>query len=403
MNKNYRNNENSNKVFVILIIALSVLQVCHAQDVIVLKDGSTILSKVTEVGKTELKYKKWSNIDGPNYVLSISDILSINYQNGEKEIFSDIQKENKFNNSDHKNSSNTIKTNCKVKPEANNSELINAYNSIISFNKENESKKNANYGLCKFGVTCNSVLSSKDIEVTIERLPKWNFCCQYGIVIKNKKPKTIYVDLGNSFKIESNNTYEVFFDNTKQISVHNESGNRIALGMGSVANALGVDGIVGTLAQGVTLGKKSESSVSTSYSNQRILVIPPFGKCFLSEHKEVGAKKNREYLSHGEQFIIKLRKDIVNRGGSLQFTEYDSPWKQNYIITYSDNETFSTYNIIEFEIYIQQILGTKIMSFWGKTPNQIVSMFNKLFNINAYNIIENCIFSEDIQNPTKLK
>lgn len=107
MNKNYRNNENSNKVFTILIIALSVLQVCHAQDVIVLKDGSTILSKVTEVGKTELKYKKWSNIDGPNYVLSISDILSINYQNGEKEIFSDIQKENKINNSDHENSSNT--------------------------------------------------------------------------------------------------------------------------------------------------------------------------------------------------------------------------------------------------------------------------------------------------------
>lgn len=58
-----------------------------AQDVIVKKDGSTVLSKVTEVGSAEVKYKKWSNQDGPVYTVAVSEILSINYQNGEKETF----------------------------------------------------------------------------------------------------------------------------------------------------------------------------------------------------------------------------------------------------------------------------------------------------------------------------
>lgn len=58
-----------------------------AQDVIVKKDGSTIMSKVTEIGNTEIKYKKFSNQNGPTYSLSISEIMAINYENGEKETF----------------------------------------------------------------------------------------------------------------------------------------------------------------------------------------------------------------------------------------------------------------------------------------------------------------------------
>ena len=60
----------------------------NAQDIIVKKDGSTILSRVTEVGTSEVKYKKWSNKEGPTYVILKSEILSINYENGEKEQYS---------------------------------------------------------------------------------------------------------------------------------------------------------------------------------------------------------------------------------------------------------------------------------------------------------------------------
>ena len=76
----------SKKGFLIACLGFSISG--NAQDVIVKKDGSTILSKVTEVGTSEVKYKKWSNKEGPTYVINISELLSINYENGEKDSFS---------------------------------------------------------------------------------------------------------------------------------------------------------------------------------------------------------------------------------------------------------------------------------------------------------------------------
>lgn len=69
-----------------LIIVLSACCV-KAQDVIVKKDNSTILSKVTKVSQIEIEYKKWSNLDGPIYIVPISEVLRINYENGEYDEF----------------------------------------------------------------------------------------------------------------------------------------------------------------------------------------------------------------------------------------------------------------------------------------------------------------------------
>ncbi len=67
-----------------LLCSMSV----SAQDVIVKKDGSTILSKVLEVGQEEIKYKKFDNLEGPTYSIQKSELQSINYQNGAKDTFS---------------------------------------------------------------------------------------------------------------------------------------------------------------------------------------------------------------------------------------------------------------------------------------------------------------------------
>lgn len=61
--------------------------VSFAQDVIVKKDGTTILSKVEEVSDTQVKYKKYSNLNGPTYSVNVIDLQCINYENGEKETF----------------------------------------------------------------------------------------------------------------------------------------------------------------------------------------------------------------------------------------------------------------------------------------------------------------------------
>lgn len=70
--------------FFIVLFCASLVSM--AQDVIVKIDGSTIQSKVMEINGTEIRYKKWSNQDGPMYSINRSEVNSINYQNGEVEL-----------------------------------------------------------------------------------------------------------------------------------------------------------------------------------------------------------------------------------------------------------------------------------------------------------------------------
>ncbi len=80
-------------VLLFLLCSASV----SAQDVIVKKNGSTILSKVLEVGQEEIKYKKYDNLDGPTYTIQKSELQAINYQNGAKDTFSATSREeNKY-------------------------------------------------------------------------------------------------------------------------------------------------------------------------------------------------------------------------------------------------------------------------------------------------------------------
>lgn len=73
-------------VFLLLLCSASV----SAQDVIVKKDGSTIVCQVVEVSATEITYKKWSEQNGSNYVMDKSLASAINYENGKKENLSEV-------------------------------------------------------------------------------------------------------------------------------------------------------------------------------------------------------------------------------------------------------------------------------------------------------------------------
>lgn len=75
------------KKLLLLIVLFCTSLITIAQDVIVKKDGSIIQSKVMEINGAEIKYRKWSNLEGPIYSINQSEVLSINYQNGEVEMF----------------------------------------------------------------------------------------------------------------------------------------------------------------------------------------------------------------------------------------------------------------------------------------------------------------------------
>lgn len=77
------------KKLLLIVVLFYASLMSMAQDVIVKKDGSTIISKVEEISDMEIKYRKWSNQDGPMYTIRISDVARINFQNGTVESFSE--------------------------------------------------------------------------------------------------------------------------------------------------------------------------------------------------------------------------------------------------------------------------------------------------------------------------
>jgi len=63
-----------------------------AQDIIVLKDGTKIRSKVIEVFQDDIKYKKYENKQGPDYHVDIDIVKKIVYENGYVEDFLNVPK-----------------------------------------------------------------------------------------------------------------------------------------------------------------------------------------------------------------------------------------------------------------------------------------------------------------------
>lgn len=75
----------------LVLLMLLCSSTLYAQDVIVKKDGSTIVCRVVEVNSSEVIYKKWSDLNGSNYVMDRSLVSAINYGNGKKEILSTVE------------------------------------------------------------------------------------------------------------------------------------------------------------------------------------------------------------------------------------------------------------------------------------------------------------------------
>jgi hypothetical protein len=56
-------------------------------DEIIMRNGEIITGKVIELSRVEIKYKRCRNLDGPNIVVNINDVLLIRYSNGDTDNF----------------------------------------------------------------------------------------------------------------------------------------------------------------------------------------------------------------------------------------------------------------------------------------------------------------------------
>ncbi|MBR1834106.1 MAG: hypothetical protein IJ785_01150 [Bacteroidales bacterium] len=90
-------------LFAMVALLLTATGQIVAQDIITLKDGTDIKAKILEITPTELKYKKYNNLEGPTITILKSQVLIVRYENGENEVFNDSQKNT--NNNDIHNSS----------------------------------------------------------------------------------------------------------------------------------------------------------------------------------------------------------------------------------------------------------------------------------------------------------
>lgn len=74
------------RVFITLVLAVMSASSLFAQDLITKTDGTDIKAIVAEVGPKEVRYRDYSNPEGPLYSLPKADVLMIVYENGKKEI-----------------------------------------------------------------------------------------------------------------------------------------------------------------------------------------------------------------------------------------------------------------------------------------------------------------------------
>lgn len=75
-----------NSITLFFIISLFSIKAA-SQDILVMRNGDEIVVKVLEVSPETVKYKKWGNLDGPEYSEYKKNIFMIKFQNGTKDVF----------------------------------------------------------------------------------------------------------------------------------------------------------------------------------------------------------------------------------------------------------------------------------------------------------------------------
>ena len=383
----------------LLLIAVSCAVVVHAQDVIVKKDGSTILSKVLEVNQLDIKYKKFSNQNGPTYTINKLEVTAINYEGGEKDTFEDAAQPAQ---QETEGKQQIIE----AKPAADNAEIISRYNRTYEHGEAIKDKdKKVNEGLCILGVGEKSVLSTEDIEVEFRQEPyglgitnlegsEWfSILNNYFVQLYNKTDHIVYVDLGSTFRVMGDGTSYTYYDNSRT-TISKGTGTGVGVNLGAVAGAAGIGGTLGTLANGVNVGGGNSTTVSKVYEKQQIVAIPPRGRYAIEKYKRVITKKSwsgdkSEIISEGEDMRVRFTKEnvpVISSGGILLYEEDQSPYRADYTITYSNTSNFETAYIVNASVYIRELIGYNYFNTnWYMSTNPTKLYDNLKSRIPEYN------------------
>lgn len=357
---------------------------------IVKKDGSIIQAKVSEIGTSEVKYKKWSNQNGPSYAIAKSDILAITYQNGEKETFETISTPTEISNNGKEGYWESL-------PDENNQAILNLYNQTYTTTSEIKRKnKQAQGGWGILNVTSNSVMSTNDIEVSFERkigflnprdgMSIAHYFDYYDIIIKNKTSKMLFIDKLHSTKEQTGGYSETFYTQSTITKTQSNS------------SGLGIGGVIGAVGLGATVGSTQSGAVTTNHGGAAILSVPPQGSITITRLDQPKLKNGGLGLTNNPEWYIVECPEVFSRilsdgelvgvsypmgannlmvGEERVYTEAESPYTRTYMLTYSFDDTFSSYSTMNFGLYLKQVFGTGLLKGWeSKSAEKYIQNVN---------------------------
>lgn len=208
------------------------------------------------------------------------------------------------------------------------------------------------------------------------------------IKVTNKTDKIIFVDLGTSY-LKKNDIANVIYTPTITSTITGQSVG-IDVNLGSIANAVGIGGMVGTALGGINVGGNKGSSNTTTTYAQRIVSIPPKSSIYLEDIPIITPGSEKAF---GDLFYFKevgLGKQKWTGCFSYKFNDVESGSIKNYneentlfnigcYLNYSFNENFNKSYGIETTYYVKMLIGSSWSYSFGTVSGKEFKIMDKTF------------------------
>lgn len=376
------------KLFGILSMMLWANQYLIA-DSIVKKNGEVIQCSNVEVTDKYVLYTKEG--DTSLYKISTEEVFGVQIGDNPMVSLSELKSDKGSNNQKERDDvrdkvDDNLPKYVEPMPSADNKRLIELYNNqTISRKGKKPNGKISQWFYALWAITNNSILADENVEIAFERqIGIYEYiiypsdCCCYKIKITNKTRQPIYVDLANSFKVKYNGEAVAYFTNSTYSTSSGKSSGA-SMNLGAIAGAVGIGGVVGTLASGISVGggKSGESQITTT--EQQVLVIPAYSSAYLPGTKELSGNQIEE-IQDSFCFVNQYKKDEfaftfedlrskeedipgnvtdlnIRQWETTEFDYEQSPKRVKRIVTYSTRQDFATYTSLPIELYLSSAFG----------------------------------------------
>lgn len=401
-----------------LCFAFTLLCFANAfgQDRVITKNGDVFEAYRIDVGSNYVYYTKEDKEEAVVQKISKSDVLMIKKKDGTK--INVTECEPNASKSQATQTSNGQQSIVQVKYEdlpseakAANDAFIAKYNAPFETFMKEKCKKHigktkAYEAFAIYGVTRKSVISNEDLEIrfilghfdhTKKNNIKWveeKGWLNHGIMVnvRNKTNKTIYVDLGNSFYVSLGQAQCYYVPSSTSTTQGASNGGSVNLG--AITGALGIGGVAGTLANGISVGGGSSNSTTNTTYSQRVMAIPPMSSLNLPPQYMYGNEaktlakgfslNSPSYygLSPCVHFLKESDDGPLFFGDKYEYSEENSPLQLSNILAYSYEENCSSLKSITTNLYLRNLLGKSYRtSLYGALEIVSENILYNLFDI----------------------